>query len=90
MVPKCWKSKLCSTKQQIVVGKWIDLSTKDEDFTSCFMVKTNVGWLSQFSDTHWVWFSQSNLQKGLILPQIFIYYYYFKHWARVSTFLKNK
>jgi hypothetical protein len=54
MVPKCWKSKLRSTKQQIVVGKWIDLSTKDEDFTSCLMVKTNVGWLSQFYDTHWV------------------------------------
>ncbi len=51
MVPKCWKSKLCSTKQQIVVGKWIDLSTKDEDFTSCLMVKSNVGWLSQFYDT---------------------------------------
>jgi hypothetical protein len=54
MVPKCWKSNLRSTKQQIVVGKWIDLSIKDEDFTYCLMFKTSVVWVSQIYDTRWV------------------------------------
>ncbi len=30
--------------------------------------KTNVGWVSQIYDILWVWFSQSNLQKGPVLP----------------------
>jgi hypothetical protein len=54
MVPKCWKFKLCSIKQQTIVGKWIDLSTKNDNFTFCLMVKTNVGRVSQFYDTCWV------------------------------------
>jgi hypothetical protein len=33
------------------------------------MVYTNVGWVSQFYDAHYVWFSQSDLQKGPILPK---------------------
>jgi len=31
------------------------------------VVLTSVGWVSQFYDTHWIRFSQSNLQKGLVL-----------------------
>jgi hypothetical protein len=45
MVPNCWKFKLRSPKQQIVVGKWIVSSTKYEDFTSCLMVKTTKNFL---------------------------------------------
>jgi hypothetical protein len=51
------------------------------------MVYTNVGWVSQFYDTHYVWFSQTDLQKGLILPQKTLI---FLHWAKVSTFQKIK
>jgi len=51
------------------------------------MVYTNVGWVSQFYDTHYVWFSQTDLQKGLILPQKNLI---FLHWAKVSTFQKIK
>ncbi len=37
---------------------------------------TSVGRVSQFYDTHWVRFSQSNLQKGSVFPQnIYIYIY---------------
>jgi hypothetical protein len=32
------------------------------------LVKASVGRVSQFYDTHRVWFSQSNLQKGPVLP----------------------
>jgi len=31
------------------------------------VVPSSVGWVSQFYDTRWVQFSQSNLQKGLVL-----------------------
>jgi hypothetical protein len=31
------------------------------------VIPTSVGWVSQFYDTRWVQFSQSNLQKGLVL-----------------------
>jgi hypothetical protein len=50
------------------------------------MVYTSVGWVSQFYDTHGVWFSQSDLQKGLIIPKKILR---FLHRARVSTFLKK-
>jgi hypothetical protein len=46
------------------------------------------GWVSQFYDTYQVRFSQSNLQKSLVLPQK--KFLNFLHQARVSTFfLKN-
>jgi hypothetical protein len=48
----------------------------------------SVGRVSQFYDTCRVWFSQSNLQKGQVLPQkIFIK---FLCGARVSTFFLKK
>jgi hypothetical protein len=34
-------------------------------------VSSSVGWVSQFYDTCRVRFSQSNLQKGLVLPKLF-------------------
>jgi hypothetical protein len=43
-------------------------------------VLTSVGQVSRFYDTHQVQFSQSNLQKGLVLPKKILC------WARVSTF----
>jgi len=35
-------------------------------------VSSSVGWVSQFYDTCRVRFSQSNLQKGLVLPKLFL------------------
>jgi hypothetical protein len=36
----------------------------------CTKVLTTVGWVSQFYVTHWVQFSQSNLQKGPVFPKL--------------------
>jgi hypothetical protein len=36
-------------------------------------VYTSVGWVSQFYDIHQVWFSQNNLQKGLVILQFLIF-----------------
>jgi hypothetical protein len=38
----------------------------------CTKVLTSVGWISQFYVTCWVRFSQSNLQKGPVLPKFFL------------------
>jgi hypothetical protein len=36
----------------------------------CTKVLTSVGWVSQFYVTHWVEFSQNNLQKGPVFPKL--------------------
>jgi hypothetical protein len=40
------------------------------------VVPTSVGWVSQFYDTCWVQFSQSNLQKGLVLLKTKLNFFY--------------
>jgi hypothetical protein len=41
---------------------------------------TSVGWVSQFYDTCWVQFSQSNLQKDLVFLKKKFFFLFFNAW----------